>query len=109
MLWLLMWTIYGLVVGLLAKVLARQLKVANEDLMGFLPTIGVGVAGSYIGGFINFILGRGNPFATSGIIMGIIGGVVFCYIYHKIKEKHFLEMQKLNLEMHQLKMQKSDD
>ena len=41
MLWLLGWTIYGLVVGLVAKFL----HPGKEEPVGFLSTLGIGVAG----------------------------------------------------------------
>jgi uncharacterized membrane protein YeaQ/YmgE (transglycosylase-associated protein family) len=104
MLWLLMWTIYGLIVGLIAKALHR-----GEDPQGFLATIGIGIAGSYIGGFINFLIGKGNPFQTSGILMGIVGGVIFCYIYRKFNLKQYLELQSLKNEVKALKSQSVED
>lgn len=90
MLWLLMWVFYGLIVGLIAKAIHR-----GPDPTGFLPTIGIGVVGSFIGGFINFILGKGNPFQTSGLAMGIVGGVIACFLYRKFKLDQYLETQAL--------------
>jgi uncharacterized membrane protein YeaQ/YmgE (transglycosylase-associated protein family) len=73
------WIIYGLVVGLLAKALHP-----GKEAEGLLPTIGIGIVGSYIGGAINFLLGAGgSPFSPSGIVMGVIGGVLFCWLYKK--------------------------
>jgi uncharacterized membrane protein YeaQ/YmgE (transglycosylase-associated protein family) len=71
MLWLFFFLIYGLVVGMIAKLLHP-----GPNPVGFLPTIIIGVVGSYIGGLINFLLGRGHLGSPSGIIMGIIGGVL---------------------------------
>jgi uncharacterized membrane protein YeaQ/YmgE (transglycosylase-associated protein family) len=43
-----------------------------------LPTIGIGVAGSFVGGVINWFLGVGiSPFEPSGFLMSILGGVLF--------------------------------
>jgi uncharacterized membrane protein YeaQ/YmgE (transglycosylase-associated protein family) len=95
-----MWTLYGLVIGLCSKALHR-----GEDPQGFLATIGIGVAGSYIGGFINFVIGGGSPFQASGIIMGIVGGVIFCYLYSKLNLKQYLEMQSLKKEVQALQYQ----
>jgi uncharacterized membrane protein YeaQ/YmgE (transglycosylase-associated protein family) len=70
---LIAWLIYGLIVGLVAKALHP-----GDDPVGLLPTVGVGVAGSFVGGFANWVLGNGtSPFQSSGILMGVIGGVVF--------------------------------
>ena len=100
MLWLLMWTMYGLIIGLIAKALHR-----GEDPQGFIATIGIGVVGSYIGGFINFVIGGGSPFQASGIIMGIVGGIIFCYLYRKLNLKQYLEMQALKKEVKELQAQ----
>lgn len=75
------WIIYGLVVGILAKALHP-----GDDPVGFLPTILIGVTGSFIGGAINWVLGNGtSPFQSSGIIMGIVGGVIVCFVYSKYR------------------------
>jgi uncharacterized membrane protein YeaQ/YmgE (transglycosylase-associated protein family) len=67
---ILMWIVFGFVVGLIARALHPQ-----DAPVGCLPTIGVGVAGSFIGGGINWLLGFGHsPFEPSGFLMSILGG-----------------------------------
>lgn len=90
---ILYWIIFGLIVGLVAKFIHP-----GEDPVGFLPTVGIGVVGSFIGGGINWIMGSGSPFGTSGILMSIIGGVIFCFIYSRYKLGKYLEPQKLKKE-----------
>lgn len=76
---ILSWLVYGLIVGLLAKAVHP-----GEDPVGFLPTIGIGIAGSYVGGFIHYLLGGGgHPFSPSGILLGTVGGVLFCWLYRR--------------------------
>ena len=70
------WVIYGLIVGILAKCLHP-----GGDPVGFLPTIGIGIVGSYIGGLINYLLGQGMAFSSSGVFMGILGGVAFLALF----------------------------
>lgn len=92
MLFLLSWVIYGLVVGLIAKAIYK-----GEAPVGFLPTMIIGIVGSYVGGFINWLIGyESSPFAASGIIMGVVGGVISCWLYTKHKSKVYLEIQKAN-------------
>jgi len=98
MLWLLSWTVYGLVVGIASKFLHP-----GDDPIGFLPTVGIGIAGSYVGGFINFLLGKGDPFSTSGLLMGVIGGVIFCWVYSRFHLSRFLEAQALKDEIKMLR------
>ena len=90
MIWLLGWVVYGLIVGWLAKIIHK-----GEDPIGFFPTIGIGIAGSFIGGLLKFLLGMGHtPFTPAGFLMGLIGAVIFCWLYSKYNLKRFLEMKK---------------
>lgn len=74
---ILIWIVYGFFVGILAKWLHP-----GEEPGGILVTIGIGIAGSYVGGFFNYLLGYGNnPLSTSGLLMGVVGAVVFLYLY----------------------------
>lgn len=77
---LIMWVVYGIVVGLIAKIL-----YPGKEPKGFLSTILVGILGSFVGGFINYALGFGTAFQPSGILMGVIGGVLTCFVYSKLK------------------------
>jgi uncharacterized membrane protein YeaQ/YmgE (transglycosylase-associated protein family) len=69
--------IYGLIVGLIAKAIHP-----GSDPVGLGSTILVGVGGSYVGGFISWILGWSNgPIHASGLILGVIGGVICLSIW----------------------------
>lgn len=77
---ILAWCIYGLIVGSIAKLLH-----SGKEPQGCLATILVGVAGSYMGGLLKYMVGLGYaPFSPSGILWGIVGGVVFCILYQKL-------------------------
>jgi uncharacterized membrane protein YeaQ/YmgE (transglycosylase-associated protein family) len=76
---ILVWCVYGLFVGSIAKAL-----VPGEERMGFFQTIAVGVAGSYMGGGILYLLGNYESLTPSGILMGIAGGVVSLILYNKL-------------------------
>lgn len=89
MFFLLGWLLYGLFVGYIVKKIHPE-----EDLIGFVPTLGIGVAGSYIGGAINWLIGFGHePFAASGILMGILGGLVLCVIYRMYRLHTFVKLK----------------
>jgi uncharacterized membrane protein YeaQ/YmgE (transglycosylase-associated protein family) len=71
---LLIWIVFGLIVGLIAKAIHP-----SGAPIGCLSTIAIGVGGSFVGGGINYILGFGNhPFAPSGFLMSILGGILYC-------------------------------
>lgn len=68
-----------IVVGLIAGAIARLL-VPGRDPMGVLATIALGIAGSFVGGFLgNLIQYRtlsASNFHPAGLIGSIIGAIV---------------------------------
>lgn len=99
MFFILSWLVFGLMVGFFAKALHP-----GEEPVGYVPTLGIGVAGSFVGGAINYLIGSGSNFLEpSGLIMSILGGVVCCALYrfYKLKTeaggpKSFLSGKKLD-------------
>lgn len=90
---LLAWVVYGLVVGLISKAIYRY----KDSPTGMISTLLIGIVGSFVGGFINFLLGGTSAVEPAGIMMGIIGGVLTCFIYRKlVTEQIKKEMRKLN-------------
>ena len=67
------------VIGLIAGLVARLL-VPSRDKIGLLGTIAVGVAGSFIGGFlwelIEFHTVETHQFRASGLLGSIVGAIV---------------------------------
>ena len=76
---LLVWSIYGLFTGSIAKSI-----VPGEEKMGFFQTIALGVAGSYVGGSLLYLLGQYESVSPAGVIMGVIGSVVALVVYNKL-------------------------
>ena len=68
--------LYGIFVGLIAKLLHP-----SPNPTGLLSTIITGVCGTYIGGLINYLLGWGELLSSSGIIMSVLGGIIFLAAY----------------------------
>lgn len=83
MLWFI---IVMLVVGAIAGFLARLL-VPGPDPMGFWATILLGIIGSFVGGFLGYVLlGSGTrAIQSSGIIGSIIGAVIVLLIYRSVQ------------------------
>ena len=78
---LIIWGLFGLIVGLFAKGLHP-----GDEPVGFLPTVAFGVAGSFVGGGINWLLSvvrhqRFEEFHPSGLLMSIVGGVICCMLW----------------------------
>jgi uncharacterized membrane protein YeaQ/YmgE (transglycosylase-associated protein family) len=76
---ILVWCVYGLFVGSIAKSI-----VPGEERMGFFQTIAIGVAGSYMGGALLYLLGTYDSVSPAGIIMGVAGGVISLLLYNKL-------------------------
>ena len=77
---LLILAIYGLFVGIIVRFL-----YPGKQFEGILPTMFLGILGSYTGGFINYLLGNSSQIVSlSGFLMSIVGGLIFCLIYFKL-------------------------
>jgi uncharacterized membrane protein YeaQ/YmgE (transglycosylase-associated protein family) len=76
-----------IIVGLIAGALARLL-VPGRDPMGIGATILLGIVGSFIGGFLGYVLfhkdGHDGFFQPSGLIGSIIGAIIALLIYRKV-------------------------
>lgn len=90
---ILMWLVFGLIVGSLARFLHP-----GDDPVGFLPTLSIGVAGSFIGGGINWLLNLGGPFHPAGLVMSVIGGILFCWAYRTYRLDRFIKAQSLKIQ-----------
>ena len=79
--------IYLLVIGIVAGFLARLL-VPGRDPMGFWATVLLGIVGSFIGGFLGYLIFDEDfdegALQASGIIGSIIGAVIALLIYRAI-------------------------
>ena len=73
---ILSWILFGLVVGVIAKLL-----MPGRDPGGFIVTILLGIAGALIGGFIGRAMGFYGPNETAGWLISILGAVVLLALY----------------------------
>jgi uncharacterized membrane protein YeaQ/YmgE (transglycosylase-associated protein family) len=78
---LMVWCIYGIFVGSIAKAI-----IPGEEKFGFLQTIALGVVGSYTGGAILYMLGQYNSLSPAGIFMGVVGASLALVLYNKIQK-----------------------
>ena len=76
-----LWTIVlGFVIGLLAKMLHP-----GRDNMGFIATIILGVAGSFLAGVIGQYLGWYQAGEGAGFIASVIVAILLLWAYGKIR------------------------
>jgi len=79
-----------IVVGAIAGFLAR-LIVPGRDPMGVVATIVLGIVGSFIGGFLGYVLFHKDAAAgalqPSGLIGSIIGAVIALLVYRAVTRR----------------------
>ncbi|EFQ83326.1 hypothetical protein HMPREF0063_11599 [Aeromicrobium marinum DSM 15272] len=73
-----------IVVGLLAGALARLLVPGRQDI-SIPATIGVGIVGSFVGGFLGSLLFDADmSLQPSGIIGSVIGAVIVLLVWTRV-------------------------
>jgi uncharacterized membrane protein YeaQ/YmgE (transglycosylase-associated protein family) len=73
------WIVFGLIVGVIAKLL-----MPGRDPGGMIVTMLLGIAGAVIGGFIGRAMGLYGPQDAAGIFMSILGAVLLLFAYRKL-------------------------
>jgi uncharacterized membrane protein YeaQ/YmgE (transglycosylase-associated protein family) len=76
---ILVWCVYGIFVGSIAKSL-----VPGEENFGFIKTVALGVAGSYMGGALLYMVGQYSTLSPAGISAGVVGAVISLVLYNKL-------------------------
>jgi uncharacterized membrane protein YeaQ/YmgE (transglycosylase-associated protein family) len=74
------WILFGLVVGIVAKLL-----MPGRDPGGFIITTLLGIVGAVIGGFLGRSLGLYGPGEPAGFLMATLGAVVLLFIYRMFR------------------------
>ena len=73
---ILAWIVFGLVVGIIAKLLTP-----GKDPGGFIITMLLGIAGALLGGFVGRAMGFYGPGETAGWLMSIGGAILLLLLY----------------------------
>ena len=76
--------LFLLLLGFVAGLIARAI-VPGSDPLGIGGTILLGIVGSFIGGFLGYLLfrkdGDAGAFQASGVIGSIVGAVIALLVY----------------------------
>ena len=70
------WIIFGLIVGIIAKLL-----MPGRDPGGFVITILLGIAGALLGGFVGRALGLYGLGESAGFLMSLLGAILLLTLY----------------------------
>ena len=79
------WIVFGLVVGVLAK-----LVMPGRDPGGIIVTILLGIAGALFGGFIGRAMGLYGPGEAAGFLMSFLGAVILLVLYRMVVRRRAL-------------------
>ena len=73
------WVLFGLIVGVIAK-----LVMPGRDPGGIIVTMLIGIVGALLGGFIGRALNIYGPNEAAGLFMSVIGAVLLLLVYRKL-------------------------
>jgi len=73
------WIIFGLIVGVVAKLI-----MPGRDPGGIIVTALLGIAGALLGGFLGRALGWYGPQDAAGFLMSIVGAVLLLFVYRRL-------------------------
>ncbi|HMH51040.1 MAG TPA: GlsB/YeaQ/YmgE family stress response membrane protein [Candidatus Acidoferrum sp.] len=76
---ILLWIVFGLVVGLVAKLL-----MPGRDPGGIIVTIVLGVVGALLGGWLGRVMDLYREGEATGFIMAVVGALVVLALYRLV-------------------------
>jgi uncharacterized membrane protein YeaQ/YmgE (transglycosylase-associated protein family) len=72
------WMLFGLIVGVIAK-----LVMPGRDPGGIFVTMLIGIVGAVLGGFLGRAIGLYQPGEAAGFFVATLGAVLLLFIYRK--------------------------
>ena len=76
---ILLWIVFGLIVGIVAKLI-----MPGNDPGGIFLTIILGVVGAMLGGWIGRVMGLYREGEPAGFIMAVVGAVIILGLYRLV-------------------------
>ena len=70
------WILFGLIAGVIAKLL-----MPGKDPGGFIVTILIGIAGALVGGFLGRAMGFYGEGEAAGMIVSVLGAILLLALY----------------------------
>lgn len=75
-----------IVVGLIVGFIARAVK-PGDDKLGWIMTAVLGIAGSFLAGYVGVAMGWYAQGAPAGWLASVVGAIVLLFIYGLVKKK----------------------
>ena len=76
------WIVFGLIVGIVAKLL-----MPGRDPGGMIVTILLGIVGALTGGFLGRVMGLYREADPVGFVMAILGSVILLILYRLVASR----------------------
>jgi len=76
------WIVFGLIVGIVAKLL-----MPGRDPGGIIVTMLLGIIGAVVGGFVGRALGFYGPNQAAGFLMSVVGAIALLAIYRLVARR----------------------
>ena len=76
------WIIFGLIVGVVGKLL-----MPGKDPGGFIATVAIGIVGALICGFLGLFVGMYGEIDPVGFVMDVVGAIVFLWLYRLLARR----------------------
>jgi uncharacterized membrane protein YeaQ/YmgE (transglycosylase-associated protein family) len=79
---IIVWIIFGIIVGVVAKLL-----MPGRDPGGFIITALLGIVGAVVGGWLGRAMGFYREGEPAGFIMAVVGAVIVLFVYRMIARR----------------------
>jgi uncharacterized membrane protein YeaQ/YmgE (transglycosylase-associated protein family) len=76
---ILLWIVFGLVVGIVAKLI-----MPGRDPGGIIVTIVLGIVGALLGGWVGRVMGMYREGDAVGFIMAVVGAIIVLALYRLV-------------------------
>ncbi|ODS58579.1 MAG: transglycosylase [Acidobacteria bacterium SCN 69-37] len=73
------WIVFGLIVGVIAKLI-----MPGKDPGGMIVTVILGIAGAVVGGYLGRMLGWYGPDQAAGFIVATLGAILLLVVYRVV-------------------------
>jgi uncharacterized membrane protein YeaQ/YmgE (transglycosylase-associated protein family) len=76
------WIVFGLIVGIVAKLL-----MPGRDPGGIIITMLLGIVGAVLGGFLGRAMGLYGPNEAAGFLMSLVGAIALLAVYRMVARR----------------------